>query len=179
MDLTQLSRTELIHLMTAARRELRENRRWFETSRPDWDAYWSFIAYAVSLRGACARRKVGVVFVSEDQQLLSTGYNGREPGVTNCIDSPCDGVGTYIGHKMPSCQATHAEVNAEKRYRQLGPGAAPIHTVYTTATPCSNCIQVLLKTTAKRIVYSDEHVDAGNSKNDWTEGGREWVYFKD
>lgn len=175
IDLKELSRDQLIELMTDVRRELRESRQWYDTTRPNWDSYWSFIAHAVSLRGACARRKVGVVFVSKDNTLLSTGYNGRESGRTNCLDSPCEGVGTYVGRKMNTCEATHAEINAQNRCTR----PYDIDTIYITATPCENCIVSLLKTPAKRIVFSDEHADSSTSKELWTNAGRIWQYFKD
>lgn len=174
VDLKELTRDQLIELMTNVRRELRESRRWFETERPSWDSYWSFIAHAVSLRGACARRKVGVLFVSKDNTLLSTGYNGRMSGHVNCLDIPCDGVGTFVGRKMTTCEATHAEINARDRCTRLD----EVETIYITATPCEHCVRVLLKTPAKRIVFSDEHADSSTSKALWTNAGRIWQYFK-
>ena len=173
-DLSKMSLDELIQLMTNVRRELRESRKWFDTTRPDWDSYWSFIAYAVSLRGACARRKVGAAIISVDNILLGTGYNGRKAGVPNCLDIPCVGVGQFVGRKMNTCEADHAEINAWARC--MTPDKA--HTIYVTATPCEHCVTSLMDTPIQRIVYSDEHADLSFSQSKWTGAGRQWDYFR-
>ncbi|KKL26258.1 hypothetical protein LCGC14_2397100 [marine sediment metagenome] len=74
--------------------------------RPGWDSYFLSIAKVVSTRSTCPRASVGAVVVSEDNRILSTGYNGSPSGEPHCIDVGCDMVDDH-------CQRTlHAEVNA-------------------------------------------------------------------
>ena len=75
--------------------------------RPDWDTYFLLIAEVVSRRSTCPRAHVGAVIVSDENRILSTGYNGAAPGEPHCESE----VGCLMqdGH----CQRTlHAEVNA-------------------------------------------------------------------
>lgn len=173
-NIAQLSLQELIKLDTTVRRELKSARKWFNTERPDWDAYFSFIAYAVSLRGSCVRRKAGAVFVSEDHDILATGYNGKGAGLVNCADDPCKGATASSGSALHDCEAIHAEVNALTRChdRRL------IHAVYVTCSPCVQCVDILLGTSAKRIVFSEEYAHNEESKRRWERAGREWCHYK-
>ena len=75
-------------------------------TRPTWDEYFLAIAEMVSRRSTCPRAHVGAVIVSQDNRILSTGYNGSPPSEPHCGDIGCLMVD---GH----CQRTlHAEVNA-------------------------------------------------------------------
>lgn len=50
------------------------------------DQYYLGIAEAVLERSTCLRRKYGAVIVNNDE-IISTGYNGAPRGETNCIDT--------------------------------------------------------------------------------------------
>lgn len=173
LKIDSLSLPQLIDLDTKVRRELKVKHKWFYTDRPSWDAYFSFIAYAVSLRGSCVRRRAGAVIVSEDHSILSTGYNGKGAGLVNCADQPCKGCYGASGCGLEDCEAIHAEINALIRCsdRRL------IDTVYVTCSPCVSCVDILLGTTAKRIVFSEEYAHNSESKRRWERAGREWVLY--
>ena len=49
--------------------------------RPPTDFYFLRMAYLVSERGTCARRKVGCVFVNKRNHVIATGYNGFPIGI--------------------------------------------------------------------------------------------------
>ncbi len=166
---------ELIELRKAVTKKLKESGTWHGLSeRPNWDEYWSFVAYAVSLRGSCVRRQVGAVFVDKDNAILSTGYNGKAADLTNCADKPCSGAHAGSGSNLDSCEAVHAEINALMRCKDL----ASLHTVYVTCSPCVHCVTILLNTPAKRIVFTEEYAHNSESKRRWVEAGREWVYLQ-
>ena len=75
-------------------------------TRPDWETYFKGIAKAVSLRASCPRAKVGAVIVSQDNRILSTGFNGALARERDCLTYGCAVVDDH-------CQrAVHAEVNA-------------------------------------------------------------------
>lgn len=76
------------------------------TIRPDWDTYFLAIAKEVSARATCPRASVGAVLVSPNHRILSTGYNGAEPGSAQCDEVGCDVVDNH-------CQrAIHGEANS-------------------------------------------------------------------
>ena len=56
-----------------------------ETERPTWDEYFLLVAFMVSRRSSCLRRKVGAVIV-KDKDIISTGYNGAPTPQKNCIE---------------------------------------------------------------------------------------------
>lgn len=107
--------------------------------RPSWDDYFMSLAYLVSTRATCDRKKVGAVLV-KDKRILSTGYNGAPSGMPSCDE---------VGHSLKtidgkeSCiRSLHAESNAIDFAGRDCKGA----TLYTTVIPCFDC--------AKRIVNS-------------------------
>ena len=50
------------------------------------DEYYLSIAEAVLARSTCLRRHYGAVIVNNDE-VISTGYNGSPRGEENCIDT--------------------------------------------------------------------------------------------
>lgn len=78
------------------------------------DEYYIGIAEAVMERSACLRRKYGAVIVNNDE-IISTGYNGAPRGETNCIDTGiCERERMNVpkGERYELCVAVHAEQNA-------------------------------------------------------------------
>ena len=81
--------------------------------RPSLDEYYLGIAKAVARRSTCLRRQYGAVVVNNDE-IVSTGYNGAPRGETNCCDT---GICHRIGHAhndgdYNDCKSVHAEQNA-------------------------------------------------------------------
>jgi len=82
--------------------------------RPDKTEYYLGIAKAVAQRSTCLRRQFGAVIVNNDQ-IVSTGYNGSPRGTTNCCDTGvCRRQEMEIpaGERYELCEAVHAEQNA-------------------------------------------------------------------
>ncbi|WP_396190508.1 deoxycytidylate deaminase [Flavobacterium sp.] len=174
IDLSVLNLQELIELDNLIRRELKSKHSWFNTERPSWDAYGSFLAFAVSLRGSCVRRKAGAVFMDIDHNVISTGYNGKGAGLVNCADEMCKGATATSGTALSDCEAIHAELNAALRCRNI----KDLHTAYITCSPCVGCVDVLLGTPCQRIVFAEEYPHNEESKRRWTKAGREWVHYQ-
>ena len=59
-----------------------------EIKRPSWEEYFMEIAFVVSKRSTCLRRKVGAIAV-KDRQILATGYNGAPAHVAHCSQVGC------------------------------------------------------------------------------------------
>lgn len=123
--------------------------------------YYMNIAFAVSLRSTCIRRKVGSIIV-KDNRILSTGYNGSPHGMENCISDP--NLCYRSKHNIPSgkdlhlCRANHSEVNAIMSALKTGEnltGAA----IYVTTSPCSNCAKMIIQSGITEVYYIDGYED--------------------
>ena len=81
--------------------------------RLPWPEYFMRIAYMVSERSTCIRRRVGCVLV-KDKRILATGYNGAPSGVRHCLDIGClrDKLHIPSGQRHEICRGTHAEQNS-------------------------------------------------------------------
>lgn len=77
------------------------------------EAYYLNIAKEVSKRSTCLRRHYGAVIVNNDE-IISTGYNGSARGEENCDDrGRCPRM--HMEHNSgdySDCPAVHAEQNA-------------------------------------------------------------------
>ena len=115
--------------------------------------YYLDIAKAVLERSTCLRRRYGAVIVNNDE-IVSTGYNGAPRGEPNCIDI---GYCYRNEHNIPkgqmyeACVAVHAEQNAiisAARRDMLG---ATIYIVgkevdtgeYANPAPCLICRRMI------------------------------------
>lgn len=123
--------------------------------------YYMNIAFAVSLRSTCLRRKVGSIIV-KDNRILATGYNGSPHGMENCINKP--DLCYRSKHNIPSgkdlhlCRANHSEVNAIMSALKTGEnlqGAA----IYVTTSPCSNCAKMIIQSGISEVYYIEGYED--------------------
>lgn len=78
------------------------------------EKYYLSIAESVAQRSTCLRRRYGAVIVNNDE-IVSTGYNGAPRGERNCVDcGVCrrDELRIPKGERYELCCAVHAEQNA-------------------------------------------------------------------
>lgn len=78
------------------------------------DDYYLNIAESVIQRSTCLRRQYGAIIVNNDE-VVSTGYNGAPRGERNCCDCGfCqrEALGIPKGERYELCVAVHAEQNA-------------------------------------------------------------------
>lgn len=130
------------------------------------DDYYLAIAETVSKRSTCLRRAYGAVIVNNDE-IVSTGYNGAPRGEPNCTDlGYCerDELGVPKGERYELCKAVHAEQNAiisASRKEMLG------GTIYISGTevknggkanpaPCIMCERFIKNSGLSRVVGSYE-----------------------
>lgn len=131
-------------------------------NRIDKHEYFMNIAFAVSLRSTCLRRKVGAIIVNDMSQVLATGYNGSPCGMGNCVDNPelC----YRSKHNIPSgqdlhlCRANHSEVNAIMSALKTGENLKGA-TMYVTTHPCSNCAKMIIQAGIKEVYYIEGYED--------------------
>ncbi len=113
--------------------------------RPEWDAYFMKIAYAVSERSTCDRAFVGSLLVL-DKRILTTGFNGSPKGQPHCDE---------VGHLLVEghCVRTiHAETNAIIQAALHGVSTRGA-TCYVTHFPCIACTKALINAGIIRLVY--------------------------
>jgi len=104
------------------------------------------IAQVVKERSTCLSRKVGCVIV-KDNQILSTGYNGSIRGHAHCDKSTC----------KKGCDNTiHAEINAVISAAYNGVQIKNCD-IYTTTSPCINCLRVLLNLDINNIYFFEKY----------------------
>lgn len=145
--------------------------------RIDKENYYLDIAETVLERSTCMRRCYGAIIVQNDE-IVSTGYNGAPRGRKNCIDL---GYCTREAMKVPSgqryelCRSVHAEQNAiisAARRDTLGATLYLVGRDYATnellhdATSCSMCRRLIINAGIDRVVirnteteYSVVHVE--------------------
>lgn len=83
------------------------------TDRRDKINYYLDIAETVAERSTCLRRCYGAIIVNNDE-IISTGYNGAPRGRKNCIDlGRCvrEEMNIPSGERYELCRSVHAEQN--------------------------------------------------------------------
>ena len=81
--------------------------------RRDRINYYLDIAWVVSERATCLRRKFGAIIVNNDE-IISTGFNGAPRGRENCCDrNSClrEDMNIPKGQRFEICRSVHAEAN--------------------------------------------------------------------
>ena len=132
-------------------------------ARVDKENYYLDIAESVLQRSTCLRRKYGAIIVQNDE-LVSSGYNGAPRGRQNCSDIGfClrDHLGIPSGQNYELCRSVHAEANAiisAKRSDMLGATLylsgrnAKTGEYLTDTTPCSMCRRLIINAGITRVI---------------------------
>lgn len=119
-----------------------------------WDQYFMGIALLSTERSKDPSTSVGACIVSEDNKILSVGYNGMPMG---CSDDefPWERHGDPLDTKY--LFVCHAELNALLNYTGTHMKGARI---YTTLFPCNECTKALIQAGIKEVIYmSDKYAD--------------------
>lgn len=130
-----------------------------ENKRPSLDEYFMKMAYLVSTRSTCLRRKVGAVIV-KDKRVLSTGYNGAPKGLPHCDEVGCvrENLDVPTGERHELCRGVHAEQNAIIQAAVFGTSIKN-GKIYTTNHPCVVCAKLLINASISEIIFDDDYVD--------------------
>ncbi|RKI44436.1 cytidine deaminase [bacterium D16-51] len=118
-----------------------------------WDEYFMGIALLSALRSKDPHTSVGACIVSQDNKILSVGYNGMPRGCSDDeypwereASSDLDSKYLYV---------CHAELNALLNYT----GTDMLHAkIYTTLFPCNECTKALIQAGIAEVIYlSDKY----------------------
>jgi deoxycytidylate deaminase len=120
--------------------------------RPGWNEYFMNICEAVKLRSP-DYYKVGSVLVSiKNNRIISTGYNSIASRINDDID--------WSQRDFISDIVIHAEMNVllycESKFEDS--------VLYTTSSPCANCLKMLSASKIKKIIYKYEYKDIDKVK---------------
>jgi dCMP deaminase len=119
-----------------------------------WDNYFMNIANEVKKRSADPKTKVGAVLVSmNDNRIISTGYNGISSGIDNSLIE-------WNNRESLKSFVIHAETNAILYSQSKFENSI----LYTTLSPCNDCVKLLSATKIKKVIYQDEYNDIEKSK---------------
>jgi dCMP deaminase len=116
-----------------------------------WDEYFMGVAKLAAMRSKDPNTQVGSCIVSEDNNILSMGYNGFPKG---CSDEefPWDRESDdELCTKYP--YVTHSELNAILNYRG---GSLVGAKIYVSLFPCNECAKAIIQSGIKTVVYDDD-----------------------
>ena len=111
--------------------------------------YFLDIADAVAKQSTCLDKAVGCVIVSQDNQIISCGYNGAPSKFPDCKS---------LGYCRKSrvapglCIATHAEINALLNAYIRGPAVMRI-----SKAPCVSCAAAIANAGIKHVYYLEDY----------------------
>lgn len=154
--------------------------------RPSPMETYMAMAYAVSMRSSCLKRKVGAVIVDGDGTLISSGYNEvpitQKPclseygncyrdtlksdykhGLESVIHDEVDREKAYSEFKkqfkiLDYCRALHAEENAIIGVSKTGSsGLLAKARLFTSTYPCNLCANKIVQVGIKNVVYFEPY----------------------
>lgn len=115
-----------------------------------WDEYFMGVAKLSGMRSKDPNTQVGACIVSEDNKILSMGYNGFPKG---CSDDefPWEREGDLLDNKY--LYSTHSELNAILNYRG---GSLEGAKLYVSLFPCNECAKAIIQAGIKVVVYDED-----------------------
>ncbi len=119
-----------------------------------WDEYFMGVAMLSAKRSKDPNTQVGACIVSQDNKILSMGYNGFPIG---CSDDeyPWAREGDPLENKY--FYTTHSELNAILNYRG---GSLEGAKMYVTLFPCNECAKAIIQSGIRMLIYdSDKYGD--------------------
>ena len=116
-----------------------------------WDEYFMAVAKLAAKRSKDPNSQVGCCIVSEDNKILSIGYNGFPRGCSDDAfpwarenDDPLKTKYVYV---------THSELNAILNYRG---GSLEGAKLYVSLFPCNECAKAIIQCGIRKVIYADD-----------------------
>ena len=141
-----------------------------------WDEYFMGVAQLSGFRSKDPNTQVGCCIVSEDNKILSMGYNGLPKG---CSDEefPWNREGDELD-ETKYAYVTHAELNSILNYRG---GSLEGASLYVSLFPCNECAKAIIQSGIKRVVFDSDKYEGtpGNraAKRMFDAAGVEYVPY--
>lgn len=124
-----------------------------------WDEYFMAIAKLSAMRSKDPSTQVGACIVSDNNRILSIGYNGAPNGYHD-DNFPWDREGTPLETKY--MYVVHAERNAILNYRGSRKDLEGAR-IYVDLFPCNECAKEIIQSGIKEVIYlSDKYKEEDN-----------------
>lgn len=116
----------------------------------NWDEYFMGIAILSAQRSKDPNSQVGACIVSQENKILSIGYNGFPIG---CSDDEIswEREGDFAETKYP--YVCHAELNAILNYTG---STLKKSKIYVVLFPCNECAKAIIQSGIKEVVYKED-----------------------
>lgn len=142
-----------------------------------WDEYFMGVAELSAMRSKDPSTQVGACIVSEDNKILSMGYNGFPKG---CSDDEFPwGKDKEDPYETKYYYSTHSELNAILNYRG---GSLEGSKLYVTLFPCNECAKAIIQSGIKTVIYADDKYKDTSavraSKRMLRSAGVELIFYK-
>ena len=124
-----------------------------------WDEYFTGVSLLSAQRSKDSNTQVGACIVSDENKILSVGYNGMPRG---CDDDlmPWAREGEFLETKYPF--VCHAELNAILNRPTV---SLKNSRIYVTLFPCNECAKAIIQSGIKEVVYrEDKYADSDGVK---------------
>ena len=119
-----------------------------------WDEYFMGVAILSGMRSKDPHTQVGCCIVSQDNKILSMGYNGLPTGCDD-DDFPWEREGDVLDTKY--LYVAHSELNAILNYSGGSLAGAKL---YVSLFPCNECAKAIIQCGIKEVIYdSDKYAD--------------------
>ena len=115
-----------------------------------WDEYFMAVAVLAGMRSKDPNTQVGACIVSENNRILSMGYNGFPNGVSD-DEFPWCREGEPLNNKY--FYSTHSELNAILNYRG---GSLEGAKLYVSLFPCNECAKAIIQAGIRTVVYDSD-----------------------
>ena len=118
-----------------------------------WDEYFMGVAQRAARRSKDPNTQVGACIVSEDNKILSMGYNGFPRG---CSDDEFPWGKEHQDDDPYNAKyfySTHSELNAILNYRG---GSLEGSKLYVTLFPCNECAKAIIQAGIRTLIYADD-----------------------
>lgn len=112
-----------------------------------WDEYFMGVAKLSGMRSKDPNSQVGACIVSEDNKILSMGYNGFPRGCSD-DDFPWAREGEELEKKY--VYVVHSELNAILNY---GGNELKGAKLYVSLFPCNECAKAIIQAGIKTVIY--------------------------
>ena len=119
-----------------------------------WDEYFMGVAMLSGMRSKDPNTQVGCCIVSQDNKILSMGYNGFPKGCSD-DDFPWEREGGPLDTKY--FYTAHSELNAILNYSGGSLAGAKL---YVSLFPCNECAKAIIQCGIKEVIYDcDKYCD--------------------
>ena len=122
-----------------------------------WDEYFMGVAMLAARRSKDPNTQVGACIVSQDNIIISTGYNGLPNGCSD-YEYPWE----REGEETKDPYVVHAELNAilNANGRDLRGSR-----LYVALFPCNECAKAIIQAGVKEVLYlSDKYADTSATR---------------